>query len=254
MNGKRAMVTGASEGIGRVFAQRLAGEGYAVTVVARNEGRLKELLASLPGSGHAPLVADLATPAGIERAAAALAATHFDLLVNNAGVGIYGSFTGIPVAQQLAMMHLNCDAVVALAHAFLGRAQAGDALVNVSSGIGIMPMPAAGVYSATKAFIAALSQSLWFEYKKRGVYVMGLCPGVTTTLFNERAGGTEKDRPPAAITQTADQVVDKALKALARRKSPIVFSGFANTMLSTMGRFMTRRKVANLMGGMREIL
>jgi len=253
MPNKRAFITGASEGIGRSFAVKLAARGYAIQAVARNEARLKDLLAALGPGGHSSIVADLSTSAGIDRCASEVTTTHYDLVINNAGVGIYGKFTAIPLASQQAMTRLNIDAVVTISHAYLKVAQAGDALINVASGIGIMPMPAAGVYCATKAFIVALSQSLWFEQKKRGIYVMGLCPGVTATNFNVRAGGTEQEKPPAAITQTADQVVDRALKALAKRKNPIILSGFANTMLSTMGRFMTRKKVANLMGGMREL-
>jgi len=251
MNGKRAMVTGASEGIGRVFAEKLAQQGYTLTLVARNEARLAHLLGELGAGGHKTLVADLSSPAGIDAIATELVGTHYHLLVNNAGSGLYGKFTEIPLAKQQAMTRLNIDAIVALSHAFLNQAEDGDALINVSSGLGLMPMPAAGTYSATKAFVAAFSQSLWFEQRKRGVYVMGLCPGVTTTQFNARAGGTAKDTPPAAITQTADQVVRKALTALAKRKKPIIISGVANTVLSTVGRLLPRRVVANLMGGMR---
>ena len=92
-NQKKALVTGASEGIGRIFAQRLAAEGYEITSVARNEKRLKELVAGLGAGGHSYRVADLSTPEGVEAIAAELGKNHYNLLINNAGLASTGLFT-----------------------------------------------------------------------------------------------------------------------------------------------------------------
>lgn len=249
---KRAMVTGASEGIGREFALRLGQEGWAVTAVARNEGRLKALVTELGGGEHGYRVADLSDPAAVDRVAAEFAATHYDLLINNAGVGLYGRFTAIPLAKHKEMLRLNVEAVVTLAHAYLTHARSGDALLNVSSGLGYLPMAAAALYSGTKSLVTTLSQTLWFDQLDRGVYVMGLLPGVTVSQFHVRAGGDPNDTPPAAITQTADQVVTKALKELKKRKHPVVYSGTMNTILITASRLMTRKRLTKIMGSMRE--
>ena len=249
-NQKKALVTGASEGIGRIFAQRLATEGYEITSVARNEKRLKELVAGLGAGSHSYRMADLSTPEGVEVTAAELGKNHYNLLINNVGFGVYGAFYQTDVSKLQTMTRLNCDALVALAHAFLKAAQSGDALINLSSALAFLPMPSAGVYAATKAFVTSFSESLWYEQKDRGIYVMGLCPGITTTNFHERAGGTAEDRPPQGLAQTPEAVVDVALKALKKRSDPTVISGSKNTIMTTLTRIMPRKNVVSMMGNM----
>jgi len=99
------------------------------------------------------------------------------------------------------------------------------------------------VYSASKAFIASFSECLWEEHRRRGVYVMGLCPGVTQTEFISRATGGESDGQtlPAALTQTTEQVVSEALRALDSRRKPIIVTGRINRlMVALMPRLMSR--------------
>ena len=246
-NSKKALVTGASEGIGRAFARRLAADGYVVTVVARNEPRLKELIKDINSKDHTYYLADLSTPQGTDEIAKELASTHYNLCINNAGFGTYGNFYQSDLSRLNTMIRLNCDALVALSHAFLQNAKKGDALINVSSALAFMPMPSAGVYSATKAFVTSFSESLWHEQKKRGVYVMDLCPGVTATNFHERSGGNEEDRPPAAITQTPEEVVSVAMKALAERCCPTVVSGVKNRLITNLVRLMPRKHIVGMM-------
>lgn len=250
MEKKKAIVTGASEGIGRSFAQKLAQEGYQVMAVARNEARLKELVKEMGGRPHNYETADLTDWKGIEKISKLITANHYDLLINNAGFGTYGKFSEVALSKSQEMTRLNIDALVALSHAFLGKAQPGDALINVSSTLAFLPMPESAIYSATKAFVTSFTESLWFEQKKRDVYVMGLCPGVTKTLFHERAGGRGHELPKA-ITQTPEQVVDVALKALRSRSKPTVISGSPNKMMATMARLMSRKATVKMMGGMR---
>ncbi len=243
---KRAMVTGASEGIGRVFARALAGRGYAVTAVARSEAKLKELAAEV-GSGVEALSADLSTAEGQRAAVAALEAGGFDLLVNNAGVGLVGPFAEAEVERVQAMLRLNCEAVVALSHAFLKGAKRGDALVNVSSTLAFMPSPGLGAYAATKAFVTSFSEALWYEQRERGVYVLGLCPGITSTRFQENAGGS-KDDVPQGMAQTAEQVVDEALAALDARSRPTVITGVQNKAGAVITRALPRKALVSVMG------
>jgi short-subunit dehydrogenase len=245
---KTAMVTGASGGIGLEFAERLAKQGYQVTLVARGEAKLKEIVARL-GSGHRAISADLSVPADVQRVVDDVRATKYDLLVNNAGVAVYGMFAETPMEGTRAMIRLNIDSLVELSHAFLAGAKRGDALLNVASALALLSFPGATVYSASKAFVSSFSEGLWFENKPRGVYVAGLLPGVTKTNFHEAAGGSAEQTPPAAITQTPAQVVDAAMTALASRSSPTILTSFVfKAMVFVNTRLMTRKAMVNSMG------
>lgn len=245
---KTAMVTGASGGIGLEFAERLAKEGYQVTLVARGEAKLKEVVAKL-GAGHRHLSADLSVAADARRVADDVRASKYDLLVNNAGIGIYATFAEAPLEPTMAMMRLNMDSLVELSHAFLSGAKSGDALINVASTLAMLSLPGATTYCATKAFISAFSEGLWFENKPRGVYVAALLPGVTKTNFHEAAGGTSAQKPPEAISQTAAEVVDVAMGALKSRSSPTVLTSFTNkAMVFFSTRMVPRKMMVNMMG------
>ncbi|MBS1986073.1 MAG: SDR family NAD(P)-dependent oxidoreductase [Bdellovibrionales bacterium] len=245
---KKALVTGASEGIGRAFALKLAEQGYQVIAVARNEARLQALVEEMGGTPHSYRVLDLVTPHGIQALAEEIPKLRLELLVNNAGSGVYGKFHEVDLPAMQTVLRLNCEALVTLSHAFLKTARAGDALINVSSVLAMVPMPSSALYSATKAFVTSLSDSLWFENRARQIYVVGLCPGSTETEFHTRAGGSREVRPPAALTQTPDQVVKVALKALRRRKIPTVVSGWKNRFFLLCSKFMSRKAVVSFMG------
>ena len=243
MTDKKALVTGASSGIGREFALQLARRGYAVTLVARREGRLQALTEELPGAGHDYLVADLSDAADTGLVGARLQQQHYHLLINNAGYSTFTPFYESPLQEQQNILAVNCGAVQTLAHYFLNQAQPGDALVNVASIVGFLPTPAQPVYSASKAFLVAFSECLWQEHRARGVYVMGLCPGITTTDFVSTASGGESDGQtlPAALTQTTEQVVIEALRALDKRRRPIIVTGAANrAMVALLPRLLSR--------------
>lgn len=246
---KRAVVTGASAGIGNAFARQLAGAGYAVTCVARREDRLRDLVASLPGNNHEVLCADLAARDGINLVSAYLRDNRVTLLVNNAGYSVLEPFYHSPLEEQQNILQVNCSAVVTLAHHFLQQAQSGDALINVASVVAYLPTPAQPMYSASKAFVGALSECLWAEQRSRGVYVMGLCPGVTQTDFIHTAtrGESDGENLPSALTQTSEAVVGEALIALRRRKKSIVVTGFINRLMLLMPRLLTRHRLIKTM-------
>jgi short-subunit dehydrogenase len=245
---KKALVTGASEGIGYALAKKLSESGYDVTGVARSEEKLKKLVKEL-GSNHNYLVADLSTSSGQDHVASELNSKHYDLLVNNAGVGTVGKFLDVSIEKQISMMHLNCDALVKLAYVFLKNAKSGDALINTSSTLAFLPMPGIGLYSATKAFVTSFSESLWYEQKSRGIYVMGLCPGITSTNFQVNAGGKAED-VPKGMAQTPEQVAAVAVKALLARKNPTIISGAKNAVMAGLTRAMPRKSTVNMMGKM----
>ncbi|MEV4127515.1 SDR family NAD(P)-dependent oxidoreductase [Nocardia sp. NPDC049707] len=226
-------MTGASAGIGQAFAVALAAQGYSVTAVARGTTGLQALMTEI-GDGHDYLVADLATGAGLAATAELLRHGGYTLLVNNAGTATHGDFVEEPLESALTTMDLNCRAVVVLAHAFLGAATPGSALVNVSSTLGVTPKPGTGVYSATKAFVTSFSETLWHEQKPRGVHVLALCPGVTRT-----ASQTAHDAP-SWLVQTPREVVDRARKALSDRSGPVVLTSRANQLFTAALRLIPR--------------
>ncbi len=248
MKNKTALVTGASSGIGAVFARELAREGYAVTCVARSRDKLESLVKEL-GSGHRILAADLADPGQLRRVEADVEATGYSLLVNNAGYGIYDRFEDIPLDRHEHLMSVNMNALVRLSHAFLKKASAGDALINVSSALSLLSYPGGAVYAGTKAFVTNFTESLWYENKDRGVYVLALLPGVTDTNFHTVATGG-KERADQGIRRYPPEVVVKeALAALRARKEPSVISGPLYRFLTFLStRLMRRKRMITMMG------
>jgi short-subunit dehydrogenase len=230
----------------------LAGRGYAVTVVARNESRLDSLLATLSGEGHRKLVADLSTEAGLALVVRDLTGgERYGLLINNAGFGAVGEFAATPLAKTREMIFLNVTTLVDLTHAFLGRAERGDAIIQVSSVLGFLPMPKQPIYSATKAFVASFSESLWFQCRTKGIAVINLCPGSTATNFADRAGWSKSD-VPAWATEPPENVAANALRALDRNAGPTVFSGWLNKLSLLLVRLLSRRALITVMGNSRK--
>jgi short-subunit dehydrogenase len=246
---KRALVTGASSGIGREFAVQLASLGYSVIGVARREDRLKELVGGLAGDGHTYIVADLGTQDGVQAVMHELQRERVNLLINNAGLSVLEPFYKSELSAQHNILSVNCESLMMLAHAFLRQSEQGDALINLSSIVAFLPTPAQPMYSASKAFIASFSECLWEEHRKRGVYVMGLCPGVTETEFIISATGGEADGQtlPQAMIQTTTEVVGEALRALSARKKAIIVTGWINRVLLLMPRFLTRHRLLKVL-------
>ncbi|WP_331762558.1 SDR family NAD(P)-dependent oxidoreductase (plasmid) [Streptomyces sp. NBC_01420] len=237
-----ALVTGASAGIGRAFAQRLAADGYRVIAVARDSGRLEALTTRL-GPGHDRLAADLATEDGVRRTAELITRTRVRLLVNNAGTATAGSFTATPPDRAQEMLDLNCRAVTVLSHTFLARARPGDALLNVSSTLGWTPKPDLAVYSATKAYTTALTEALWTAHRGSGIRVLALCPGMTATASQRH------EDAPAALVRTPEQVVTAALRALREDDAPTTVPGRTDRLLTLAMRLLPRRKALALLAG-----
>lgn len=230
------------------ITRELASEGVQVTLVARNEERLKEIIASLPGESHRHLKADLSTQNDIDKLATHISGQNYDLLINNAGVGIYGRFEELPLEQQSKMLALNVHALMSLSYAFLKQARAGNALVNIASVLGFSSFPGGAAYAGTKGFVIRFSESLWYEFKDKGIHVMAFCPGVTATNFYKASGGSE-EQYPKIIVQTPEQVAKAAVKALKKRKKPVTISGFMNRSMVMLQLFLSRKQVVKMMGG-----
>lgn len=225
---RRALVTGASSGIGRAFVLALAADGVDVVLVARRRERLEALageVESAHGTKAEILVADLADRddlASVERCVAD-EARPVDVLVNCAGFGTHGRFAELPVEKEEAQVLVNVVAPVRLTHAALPgmieRRRGG--IVNVSSIAAIQPLPHWATYGATKAYLTSFSQAVHEEVRGRGVTVLALMPGFTCSEFQEESrSGTE--RLPDFVWMDADDVARSALDALARGRATFV--------------------------------
>jgi len=246
---KTALVTGASSGIGYVFAKELAKQGYLVTGVARNEKKLKDLISQI-GKNHRYIVADLADDEQLDRVSKDIISEQYTLLINNAGYGMYDRFETIPYKKHEHLVKLNVNCVMRLSYDYLKNASAGDALINVSSALSRLSFPGGAVYAGSKGFVTLFTESLWYEFKDKGIYIMALLPGMTNTNFHNVAlDQTAPERPGAAFGAPPEIVVKEAMRALKNRKLPCLISSpkfrfFANFSF----RLFTRKKVIELMG------
>jgi short-subunit dehydrogenase len=247
------LITGASSGIGEVFARKLAARGRNVLLVARSEEKLITLCNELGRSNsiRAQYVAlDLSKPEAAAQlfAEATKRGLSVDMLINNAGFGSMGEFSKLDLARELNMIDLNIKSLVELTLRFLQpmieRKQ--GAIINVASTAAFQPVPFMATYAATKAFVLSFSEALWEENRSYGIKVLALCPGVTDTNFFEAARG---HKPPARVSQTPEEVVDTALRGLAQGKSHII-SGLTNYLMTQSERLVPRSLVTRFAGRM----
>ncbi len=251
---RRALVTGASSGIGEAFARQLAKRGYDVVLVARRKDRLDKLAGELSTACAVDvevIEADLSAPEGVAAVEKRLAASDIELLVNNAGFATHGEFGGLPLERELAEIDVNVKALAALTHAAVTpmvSARRGI-IINVASMGGFQPVPYMSTYAATKAFVLHFSEGVHEEVKKQGVTVTCLCPGGVNTEFQQVAGLNE-DRLPSIGRKTPDQVAAAALKA-AFAGQAIVVPGVTNRLTATgLVRFLPRFAVRRIAGSM----
>ena len=214
-----ALITGASSGIGAVYADRLARRGYDLILVARNRARLDHLakrLTSTTGRSIEVVAADLAEPADLRRVERIL---HTDasitLIVNNAGIGGAAPLLQSNVDQMQAMIELNVTALTRLTYAIAPQfvARGKGTIVNIASIVAVAPEVLNGVYGGSKAFVLAFSQSLHHELAAKGVRVQAVLPGATRTEFWDVAG-QPVEHLPQSIVMSADDLVDAALAGL----------------------------------------
>jgi short-subunit dehydrogenase len=211
-----AVVTGASAGIGAIYADRLARRGFDLILVARNQARLDQVakrIADLTGRAVKTVAADLNDRAGLKRVEAILATDPgITMLVNNAGVGAVDPLLQSDIDAMEDMIDLNVTALTRLTYAAAPAfvARGGGAIINISSVVAVAPEILNGVYGATKAFVLALSQSLHKELAEKNVRVQVVLPGATATNFWDAAGGSLENLPGNMVMQS-DDLVDAAL-------------------------------------------
>lgn len=217
----RALITGASSGIGATYAQRFAAQGYDLLLVARDQQRLEALAARLGeeyGVAVDVLKADLTRREDRARVEARLAEdSSISLLLNNAGVAINGTLLETDLDRLESMIELNVTATARLAgaaaKAFAGRGR--GTIINVASVLALAPELFNGSYSATKAFVLNLTQSMQQELAPQGLRIQAVLPGATRTEIWDRAG-TDISALPAEMLMDVNHMVDAALAGLAQ--------------------------------------
>jgi hypothetical protein len=219
-----ALVTGASSGIGEVFARKLSGKGYRLVLVARRKERLEKLAAELRGAEV--LASDLAADSGLRAVERRIAAEpRLEFLVNNAGFGVQGGFCEAGLEAQDRMHRLHILAIERLTYAALkGMVQRRKGnIINVSSVAGFLTTPFNVSYCATKAWINSFTEGLHLELRciRSPVRVQALCPGFTETEFHQ-AMGVDRGVIAQSLWMSAEKVVDASLRGLKRDRWMVV--------------------------------
>jgi hypothetical protein len=249
--GSTALITGASKGLGVVFAEELAARGADLVLVARSKDALQALAARLTrqyGITAHVIAADLADPGAADDIFAALAeqAASVDLLINNAGLGLSGRFLDHDLAKEQASIQVNVQALVGLSHRF-GKAMSArgrGGIINIASNSAFQPLPYMATYAATKAFVLHFGEALRHELRDSGVQVMTACPGPTATSFFEGTATTMSDKS----FDTAETVVRAILRAFDHGKA-VAYPGRASVRIATwLPRLLPRDLIVRLAG------
>jgi len=240
MTPRRALVTGASNGIGLELARLLAADGIDVVLTARSADKLEALAAELresDGVDASVIVADLGMPGAAAEVVERLGNAPIDILVNNAGFPQWGPFVGSDPAEMTSMLNVNMVALTELTRSLLPPMvdRGWGRILNLSSTAAFQPGPLMAVYYATKAYVLHLSLALNEEVRGTGVHVTALCPGATATGFQAR-GGMEESRMVSGRTLPSAARVAEVGYAAMKAGKPMVVEGTMNRV----GAFATR--------------
>ncbi|NEQ47362.1 MAG: SDR family oxidoreductase [Leptolyngbya sp. SIOISBB] len=256
-----ALITGASSGIGAVFAEQLAAQGHDLVLVARSQEKLQAIadqLISTYGINATVIVQDLLAEGATANIFSQLEVQgiDLDLLVNNAGFGTYGELADGELTTYLNMIQLNISVLVDLTYRVLQgmKVRRSGSILNISSTAAFQPIPYFAVYAATKSFVLSFSEALWYECQPYGVKVLGVCPGPTETQFFKTAAFPDAmESPPGQSLASPAEVVREALKALEQGQSNVVTGGLTNQILVNAGRFIPREMLTKAVGDMFKV-
>lgn len=246
LKGRRALVTGASSGLGADFARHLARAGASLVLVARREAELEALakdLWSAYGAEVRVIALDLLQPDAdaILQAQLEVEALPIDILINNAGFGVFGDHLELPWERERAMMRLDMEVLVALTKRFAAAmvSRKWGRILNVSSIGAFQPTPTYAVYSAAKSFVLSYSEAFSRELVGTGVSVTAICPGITATEFLKVSGqkATFYQRLVMMDSPTVTRIGVKAM--LSGRRS--IVPGVLNSLTAWSTRLMPRR-------------
>ncbi len=253
---KVTLITGASGGIGEVFARRLAAEKHNLVLVARSEDKLAalcdELMSKHEITAHYVAI-DLIDFEADSRLfdETEKQGLEVEWLINNAGFGSMGDFARLELENELEMISLNISALVALTHRYLQkmRARRSGTIINVASTASFQPVPFMATYAATKAFVKSFSEAIAEENRLFNITITALCPGPTETNFFDAAniGKDAKDAFLKRGMQTPEAVVEAALRAVKDKKSSII-SGWSNYLTARLGNFVPNSVITRAVG------
>jgi len=246
-NKKVALITGASSGIGKAFAELLSSLDYDLVLVSRNIDELNRIVGMEMTRNQTivvPICLDLSQHDAVDRLFIELAERHIipDLVINSAGVGMVGEVSELPVKDQLAMIDLNIRALSELTMRFLPEmiARNSGGIINVSSVTAFLPGPYMSVYYASKAYVQSFSDSVAEELKGTKVRMMSICPGPVDTAFQATAGlDTERWVYKMSMPKTAQEVAEAGWAGY-KAGNRVVFPGLSDMLAAWMGKIMPK--------------
>jgi len=247
-----ALITGASSGIGAVFAREYASRGHDLVIAARRTDRLDALAAEITaahGVSVRVIASDLSVPGSAKKLATAVGKTPIDVLVNNSGWGHIGAFAAEDLDSMAEEINVNIVSLTQLSRLFVAPMieRGRGTIINIASVAAYQPVPNMSVYAATKAYVLSFTEGLWGELQGTGVTALAVSPGGTATEFFDVAGG----RYMGSALMTPDQVVATAMSALdSKSPAPSVIVGGANRVLAMAGRFVPRRLLISVAKGL----
>ncbi|HOO70717.1 MAG TPA: SDR family oxidoreductase [Spirochaetota bacterium] len=243
-----AFITGATSGIGAEFARQLAARGMNLVLTGRRKDVIKNIAAEVKqktGSDVEVIIAELSDPADLNRVISKIKKTQrLEYLVNNAGFGTNGFFHEESIVTQEIMLRVHADTTMKLTHAAIpGMIRNGHgAIINVASLSARVIMPSTVMYSATKAFLLAFSETLHLELARHNIKVQALCPGFTRSDFHHKMGLEQSILNNRGLTQwmAPDAVVRASLNALNKKNRVICVPGKGNAFLFNLVNFLPR--------------
>ncbi|WP_201714207.1 SDR family NAD(P)-dependent oxidoreductase [Rossellomorea arthrocnemi] len=255
---KTVLITGASSGIGLNFSHKFAGSGHDVILVARSEGKLMNLsreIESKYGVKAHVLTSDLSNPEAPKKLYEEVKAKgiNVDILINNAGFGLFGEFEETEMSKELDMIQVNITALTELSK-YLGKEMVmrkSGQIVNVASTAAFQPGPLMAVYYATKAYVLSLSEALANEWAPHGVKVSALCPGATKTGFSD-AAELQSSKLFQSGVMSVEDVVEEGFKQMMTNTKTVIVPGMKNRILTQSIRFMPRKMVTSIVRKVQE--
>ena len=238
--GSTALITGASGGLGQAFAEQLAERGSHLVLVGRSEDKLQALAERLERQNKITttvLTADLASSTEVDQLISSLKTKRIDvdLLINNAGFGVFQKFLETPLERQIEEIDVNVRAVVLLTHALAPAmvAKKNGGVINLSSSAGFQPVPGANVYAASKSFVLLFSEALAQELVGTGVRVLAVCPGpVATGFFADKKPDltpNQMDDPKAIVAETL-RAFDRGKRVVVPGKLSVRLTAFSSRL------------------------
>lgn len=256
MNNKYTLITGASRGIGEAMAKYCASKKYNLVLVARTKEKLDELAYKLSDENNIDVktyTLDLTESDAAVTLFNWCRSNHINvnMLINNAGVGLYGKFDELSITEQLSVIQLNLISTVALTHQFIPMLKENQLsyILNVASTACYQPIPYMSVYAATQAFLQSFTLAIKNELKLYHINVSCLCPGPTATDFFERAGLESMPVNSSEIKMSSDEVAETAIEGLLENDSEII-PGTSNTIGAYFSKLFPNRFIVKTVSGL----